>query len=152
VPWNAASQRAASVWIADAGHIPCGVDEDAAEIATPTRRFSVFEITSGLPDDNREEDERGTERQVRDLRGRVKRARAVVATTPGLAEILQRDWQKAARFYVRFGFTETLLRHGGPGSEVLNDDHDDRFRALRDDLNEPREREAATLPERGNER
>jgi hypothetical protein len=33
-------------------------DEDAEEIATPTRRSSLLEITSGLPDDSSEEDER----------------------------------------------------------------------------------------------
>lgn len=31
-----------------------GQDEDAEEIATPTRRFSLAEITSGLPDDSHE--------------------------------------------------------------------------------------------------
>ena len=79
---------------------------------TPTRRFTVLEITSGLPDDSLEEDERQEERQLRDLRGRVKRARAVVAGTPGLAETLAGDWRKAARYYARFGVTETALRQG----------------------------------------
>jgi hypothetical protein len=36
----------------------------------------------------------------------LKAARAVVATTPGLAETLARDWQRAARFYARFGITK----------------------------------------------
>lgn len=43
--------------------------------------------------------ERGDERRVRGLRGRVKGARTVVANTPGLAETLQSDGQKAAEFY-----------------------------------------------------
>ena len=86
--------------------------EEADEVQTPTRRFTTFEITSGLPDDSREEDERAEERRVRDLRGRVKRARAVVANTRGLAEILAGDWRKAARFYVRFGVTEQMFRRG----------------------------------------
>ncbi len=88
--------------------------EDAEEIATPTRQFSLLEITSGLLDDSREADERATERRLRDLRGSVKSARAVVATTPRLAETLQRDWQKAARFYARFGITEGMFRMGIP--------------------------------------
>jgi hypothetical protein len=46
-------------------------DEDAEEIATPTRSFSLLEVTSGLPDDSREEDERAAEQRLRDLRGRV---------------------------------------------------------------------------------
>jgi len=89
-----------------------GPEEDADEIATPTRRFSAGEITSGLPDDSREADERAAERRLRELRTRVKAARALVAATPGLAETLQRDWRKAARFYARFGVTEQQFRHG----------------------------------------
>ena len=80
-------------------------DEDAEEIATPTRRFSLLEITSGLPDDSREAEERGAERRLRDLRGRVKTARAVIAKTPGLADVLASGWRRAARFYARFGVT-----------------------------------------------
>ena len=64
-----------------------GPDENEARprrmVATPTRQFSLLEITSGLPDDSREADERAAERTLRDLRGRVKAARAVIATTPG---------------------------------------------------------------------
>ncbi len=82
------------------------------EFPTPTRRFSLLEITSGLPDDSREEDERTSVRALRDLRGRVKAARAVVSTSPGLAEILSADWQKAARFYTLFAITESQFRHG----------------------------------------
>jgi hypothetical protein len=89
-------------------------DEDAEVIATPTRRFSVVEITSGLPDDSREADERAAERQLRELRARAKTARAVVATTLGLAEALQHDWQKAGRSYARFGATEARFRFGVP--------------------------------------
>ena len=68
----------------------------------------------GLPDDSREEDEREEERRLRDLRGRVKAARAVVASTPGLTDLLRSDWRKAARFHGRFGVTEVLLHHGVP--------------------------------------
>jgi hypothetical protein len=91
-----------------------GEGEEAQEIATPTRRFSLCEITSGLPDDSREEDERAAERRLRELRTRVKAARAVVAITPGLAETLARDWRLAARFYVRFGVTEAQFQDGVP--------------------------------------
>ena len=88
---------------------PC---EEPDEIATPGRRFSLLEITSGLPDDWREADEREAERRLRDLRGRVKRARAVVASTPRLAEQLAKDWKKAAGFFARLGIAEGMLRHG----------------------------------------
>ena len=58
-----------------------GPDEDdyAEEVATPTRQFSLLEITSGLPDDSREADERAAERRLRDLRGRVKAARTAIS-------------------------------------------------------------------------
>jgi hypothetical protein len=48
----------------------------------------------------------------------VKTARVVVATTPGLAEILQHDGVRAARFYVGFGITEELFRRGVPADSV----------------------------------
>ena len=90
-------------------------DED---IPTPTRRFTVNEITSGLPDESLEADEREAERRLRDLRGRVKAARAAAALTPGLAEVLAKDWPRAAMFYARFGVTEAMFRHGA--SEVVD--------------------------------
>jgi len=89
-----------------------GLDEDAGEVEAPTRRFSVLETTSGLPDDSRETDEKQAERHLRDIRARVKAARAVVSATPGLAEVLQRDWQKAAHFYARFAISEGQFRDG----------------------------------------
>ena len=92
--------------------------EDAEEIPTPRRRFTVWETTSGLPDDSREADEKEAERQLRDLRGRVKAARARVSSTPGLSEILANDWGKAARFYTGYGITEEMLRYGVLGSTV----------------------------------
>jgi hypothetical protein len=98
------------------------LDEDAEEVATQTRRFSVFEITSGLPDDSREAEEKLAERRVRGLRARVKAARAAVATSPGVAEILVSDWKRAAHFYARFGVSEDLLRNGVRGE--LRDDND----------------------------
>jgi hypothetical protein len=92
-----------------------GVEEDdSEEIVTPSRQFTIRETTSGLPDDSREADERAEERRLYDLRGRVKAARAVVSTTPGLADTLQSDWVRAARFYARWGITERLFQHGCP--------------------------------------
>lgn len=88
-------------------------DEDVAA----TSRFSERDVTSGLPDDSREADEQTAERRLRELRGRVKAARAAIATTPELAEILARDWLNAARFYARYGITEAQFRHGAPGPE-----------------------------------
>jgi hypothetical protein len=80
------------------------VNEDP-DFGCDSRRFTLLEVTRGLPDDSREEDERAKDRRLRELRIRVKKARAVVASTPGLDEILTKDWQKAARFYALFGIT-----------------------------------------------
>jgi hypothetical protein len=91
-----------------------GQDEDGVD----SRRFSLLEITSGLPDDSREADERAAARQLRDVRARVKAARAMVATTPGMAETLARDWRRAAWFYGRFGITEIQYRDGVPLADV----------------------------------
>jgi hypothetical protein len=91
-------------------------DEDAEpeEVVTQCRRFTVLEITSGLADDSREADEKQVERRLRDLRARVKLARATVSRTPGLAEILAADWKKTAGFYTRFGISESMFGHGVP--------------------------------------
>jgi hypothetical protein len=84
------------------------------EDESASSRFSEWDITSGLPDDSREEDERQEGRRLRDLRGRVKLARAVVSSTPALAETLTNDWMKAVRFYARFGITQAQFRQGVP--------------------------------------
>jgi hypothetical protein len=96
-------------------------DEEGEEVPVHSR-FTVWDTTSGLPDDSREADERAAERRVRDLRERVKVARSVVAATPGLAENLQRDSQRAARFYTRFGVKEGQLRHGVPSTNAVESD------------------------------
>ncbi len=77
-------------------------------------------LGSGLPDDSRGEDER----RLRELRACVRRARAVVASTPGLEDTLSSDWRKAARFCARFGIAEGMLRsrvpaeHRGTGADL----------------------------------
>jgi hypothetical protein len=48
----------------------------------------------------------------------VKAVRAVVSTTPVLAEMLQRDWQKAVWFYARSRVTGYMLRHGVPSTTL----------------------------------
>ena len=59
-----------------------------------------------------EPDEREEEQRLRDSRGRVKRACAVVVSTPRLAEILACDLRKANLFYIRNGVTETVFHLG----------------------------------------
>ena len=94
------------------------------EIPTPTRRFTVMEILSGLPDDSREADEKEAECRLRDLRGRVKAARAFVSSTPGLVETLVGDWRRAAWFYARCGITEPAFWFGVSkvDREAISDD------------------------------
>jgi hypothetical protein len=72
------------------------------------------------PDDSWEGDEGAAERRLRDLRGRVKAARAAVSTTPGAGEVLTHDWVRAAHFYAAFRITETQFRKGVPASEDLS--------------------------------
>jgi hypothetical protein len=81
-------------------------------------RFSEWDITSGLLDDSREADERQEALRLRELRARVKTTRSVVSSTPGLADALRGDWQKAARFYARFGITEQVFRYGVSNESV----------------------------------
>ncbi len=124
--------------------------EDADEfVTTETRQFSLLEITSGLPDDSREADERAAERRLRDLRGRVQAARGAVATTPGLADALARDWQKAASFYVRFGITEARFRLGVPSEDGVNVDVTESHRPVAEAAVEVHARGSATLPGSG---
>ena len=121
-------------------------DEDAEEIATPTRQFSLFEITSGLPDNSPEADERAADRMLRDLRGRVKAARAALSVTPGAEEVLRQDWAKAARFYARFRITEENLRIGVPTEKAEPaQDLADHLWIPDDRSPEAKEREASTL-------
>lgn len=88
------------------------MDEEREETAPSTRRLSLSDVTSGLSDDCREEDERQQQRRVRELRRWVKAARTVVAATPGLMETLTSDWERAAGFYARFGIDAELFGKG----------------------------------------
>ena len=49
--------------------------EGAEEIAAPTHRFSLLEITSGLPDDSRAAEEREADRRLRHCAGGRRRRR-----------------------------------------------------------------------------
>jgi hypothetical protein len=62
------------------------------------RRYSVLDVTSGLPDDSRDSDERVRAQRLREQRGRVAAAKAVIQAHPGLADVLARDQTKLVRF------------------------------------------------------
>ncbi|MCI4356061.1 MAG: hypothetical protein L3K18_02805 [Thermoplasmata archaeon] len=87
-------------------------DEDPERQFHP--RFNLWDTTSGLPDDSREADERATERRLRDLRGRVKAARAALSARPEAKEAFRADWGREAAFYARFGITQAQFQHGVP--------------------------------------
>ena len=124
-----------------------GPDEGAEEVATPTRQFSLLELTSGLPDDSREADERDAERRLRDLRGRVKAAQAAVSATPGAETMLRQKWAKAAHLYAHFAIPETLFWHGvKPTDTEAGEDILDRSLAHRHGREEVREWNSATPP------
>ena len=123
--------------------------EDAEDfIATPTRQFSLLEITSGLPDDSREADERAAAHRLRDLRGCVKAARAAISATAGAEQVLGRDWIKAAHFYARFGITDGQFRQGVAATSVdTSAIKAEEPRFVTDGVSEPRARESAQFPE-----
>lgn len=85
--------------------------------------------------------------KLRDLRGRAKVARAVIARTPALPETLARDWRRAARFYARYGVTEGLVRHGVPAGDSECRNLTEGARSPSDWMTEVRARGAAVLPE-----
>ncbi len=94
-----------------------GVDDDPDEVEVGDRRFSLLEITRGLPDDSREADEHREEHYLRDVRARIKLARVVASKMPGLAAILRERPDRAARFFARFGISETQFNLGVPTVE-----------------------------------
>ena len=113
------------------------------------RQFSLLEITSGLPDDSREADEREVERRLRDLRGRVEAARAVIARTPGLFDLLAREPDKARMFCARRGIAERTLVDGADAGDLDEDGLADVFERLLQPLDSPvetRARATAMLP------
>lgn len=97
-------------------------------------------------DDSREAEDREAERRLRELRGRVERARAVIGSNPGLAETLEVDWQKAARFHARFGTTEELVRHGVAGTGAEGEEFAERVGSRADWMTEMRERGETVAP------
>jgi hypothetical protein len=70
-----------------------------------------------------------------------------VSATCGLTDTLAADWQKAARFYARFGITEAMFRKSVPPSSIGDEvDLPDLPRPPEFVLDELRARESTTLP------
>jgi hypothetical protein len=109
-------------------------------------RFTLLEITSGLPDDSREADERREARALADQRGRVKAARAALGACPEAAKAIASDPRKAGAFCGRFGVTMGQLREGVRRVEAPERDEFDAIRDPHDAIMERRAREDATFP------
>lgn len=69
------------------------------------RRFSVLEVTSGLPDDSRDQDQRARARVERQRQGRVKAARAALEAHPEARDVVLHDQTRLRMFCARFGVT-----------------------------------------------
>ena len=100
-------------------------------------------MTSGLPDDSRSSDDRRAASRLRDLRGRVKAARAALAAVPGGADAMAADWQKEAAFLAGWRITSEQFRHG---VAELPETATEPLPSFADGPSETRAREAATLP------
>ncbi|MDE1821490.1 MAG: hypothetical protein KGJ23_12960 [Euryarchaeota archaeon] len=74
---------------------PGGVGRVLAENG---RAFSALDVTAGLPDDSREDDQRVQAQAERERQGRVRAARAVIQAHPGLETVLARDQTKLTLF------------------------------------------------------
>lgn len=75
-------------------------------------RFTVWDVTSGLPDDSREADDRRAERALRDLRARVKAARGEASRYESSEESPARDPGRLLAFCARWGITREQFREG----------------------------------------
>lgn len=73
------------------------------------RRFSVLDVTSGLPDDSRDEDQHARAIVERQRQGRVRAAQEVLKANPAARELVMRDQTKQRLFCARFGITPQNL-------------------------------------------
>ncbi len=134
-----------------------GGDEDGVD----DRRFSVLDVTSGLPDDSRDEDQHVRALVERQRQGRVRAAQAALQAHPGAQELVYCDQTRLRMFCARFGVTpndicpqgETPVERcswcrGGHGGfrPIHVEDATEVLRSPCDWLSEVRAREAACLP------
>ncbi|MDG7029668.1 MAG: hypothetical protein JRN38_05425 [Nitrososphaerota archaeon] len=131
--------------------------EERAAAFLPEHGWDVRDITANLADDDRAEDERRVERDLRDLRNRVKAVRAKVAADPTIQHTLATNPEKAAAFYAIHGVTAAQVRLGVPDVDVRGMGWEDMVAILSDFTplepvtvdwtGEEAQRAAATLPE-----
>ncbi len=119
-------RRLGKVWVSKKANLP---PRELLVRADSTRVWQRDRGASSWLDDQSPDDLCDLEAKLtaRDLRGRVKRARAVIASTPGLADVLASDPRRAAMFYPRFGVTEEWVRNGVPKVAAPDSDIADSF-------------------------
>ena len=75
------------------------------EDATGDRRFTMLDVTSGLPDDSRDEDQHARALLERQRQGRVRAAQEALKAHPEARDLVMRDQTKQRLFCARFGIT-----------------------------------------------
>ena len=118
--------------------------------------WDARDITANLADEDRADDERKVERHLRDLRSRVKAARAKIAADPSIRQTLATCPEKARAFYAIHGVTEAQVKRGVPEVDVGGMEWNDLVTLLRgsspfelvsvDWTGEEAQRVAAVLP------
>ncbi len=130
-------------------------------LAENRRAFSALDVTSGLPDDSRDEDQRARARVEAQRKGRVAAAQAALQAHPEAQELVRRDQTKQRLFCARFSITLSDIcpmsesvtercswcrgRHG-VFTPIHVDDVREVLSSPADWLSEVRAREAAVLP------
>ena len=99
-PWNGSRTGQMAIMGPKGGSL--GIEE---EDGVDGRRFSILEVTSGLPDDSRDSDEHFRALIQRQRRGRVAAAQAALEAHPEARELVMRDQTKQRLFCARFGIT-----------------------------------------------
>jgi hypothetical protein len=72
---------------------------------TRSRAFSLLEVTAGLPEDSRDDDQRARAQVEAQRRGRVAAARAVLQAHPEASALVMRDQTHLRMFCARYGVT-----------------------------------------------
>jgi|GEM_PF-489424 len=96
-------------------------DPEASIPSAAGRAFSWWDVTSGLPDDSREADERLAERRLRELRGRVKAARAEVGSPAVAIRFMGAHASALAEFCARWGITPEQFVKGVTESQLTTE-------------------------------
>ena len=84
-----------------------GRKRDQAKVGRENARFSLLDVTAGLPDDSREDDQRVRARAEAERRGRLAAAIAVLEAHPTARAQVFHDQTRCAMFCARYGVRAT---------------------------------------------